>query len=44
VARSGTGADNITTDSAVGGNAEQPSRAVPLQGGGGGAGGGGGGS
>ncbi len=40
IARSGTGADTITTDTAVGGNAEQPSRAVPQQGAGGASGGG----
>ncbi|GJE59068.1 hypothetical protein [Methylobacterium trifolii] len=44
VAPTGTGAATITTDSAVGGNAEQPSRGVPQTGGGGSGGGGGGGS
>jgi len=32
IAPSGTGADTIQTDSAVGGNAGQPSRAVPQGG------------
>lgn len=40
IARSGTGAATITTDSAVGGNAGQPSRAVPQEGAGGASGGG----
>ncbi|WP_426215519.1 hypothetical protein [Methylobacterium sp. NFXW15] len=42
IARSGSGADTITTDTAVGGNAEQQTRAVPLAGGGSGGSGGGG--
>ncbi|MDP4022608.1 hypothetical protein Q8W71_08245 [Methylobacterium sp. NEAU 140] len=41
IARSGTGAETVTTDSAVGGNTQQPTRAVPQEGGGGGGGGGG---
>lgn len=42
VAPAGTGAATFTTDSAVGGNAGQPERALPQAGGGGGTEGGGG--
>jgi len=38
--RGSTGADTVQTDSAAGGNANQPSRAVPQGSGGGGSGGG----
>lgn len=38
VPRGSTGADTVQTDSAVGGNANQPSRAVPQGSGGGGSG------
>ena len=39
ISRGATGADTITTDSAAGGNANQPSRAVPNGSAGGGSGG-----
>ncbi len=42
IPRGSTGADTIQTDSAAGGNANQPSRAVPQGSGGGGSGSGGG--
>ncbi|KQT57084.1 hypothetical protein ASG52_03170 [Methylobacterium sp. Leaf456] len=42
IPRGATGADTVQTDSAAGGNAGQPSRAVPQGSAGGGSGGGGG--
>ena len=42
IPRGSTGADTVQTDSAAGGNANQPSRAVPQGSGGGGSGSGGG--
>lgn len=42
IPRGSTGADTVQTDSAAGGNANQPSRAVPQGSGGGGSGAGGG--
>ena len=39
ISRGATGADTVTTDSAAGGNANQPSRAVPNGSAGGGSGG-----
>ena len=42
ISRGATGADTVTTDSAAGGNSNQPSRAVPNGSAGGGSGGSGG--
>lgn len=39
ISRGATGADTVTTDSAAGGNANQPSRAIPNGSAGGGSGG-----